>query len=102
MNSKNHQEAEEAGESSTRTSAGSGAPLTHWCRTSGFQNCERIKIPDGLATQLVVTGYVSPRKVHSALNEITQEVNLEKEEVRGLTSGTFQGLNAGSRGGNCQ
>ena len=49
----------------------------------------------------MVTGYVGPRKVHSALNEITQEVNLEKEEVRGLTSGTFQGLNAGSRGGNC-
>ena len=48
----------------------------------------------------MVTGYVSPREVHSALNEITQEVNLEKEEVQELTSGTFQCLNAGSRGGN--
>ena len=63
---------------------------------SGLQNCERIKIPDGLATQLVVAGYVSPREVHRALSEITQEVNLEKEEVRELTSGTFQCLNAGS------
>ena len=50
----------------------------------------------------MVAGYVSPREVHCALNEITQEVNLEKEEVQELTSGTFQCLNAGSRGGNCQ